>query len=121
MTNINLDEAIHKWESEKPLYSQLPIKYKSGAVFNEVEGKCLVCSSPIEKEHLHGLISRPIESVVSVDALGWCQSCNTLTPFFFRVRGENGELVMEWIDNKKGWVRSQSQKGLVDKLMKWLL
>lgn len=113
-------ELVKKWEREAPLYTQLPIQYQSGVTFNEIDCKCLICSQVIPQDNVHGVINRPIESVATVDALGWCRACNTLTPFYFRVRGDNNQLTMEWIDKEKGWVRSVSHESFVKKILKWI-
>jgi hypothetical protein len=83
--------------------SQLPINFSNGYKLLEWVGGCCECGKEIAEEDLHGTVSRPIEVVAVIEAVGVCHDCRLLTPFHCRVRNN---LALEWINRNGRWVRS---------------
>lgn len=111
--------AIKQWEQSQEISSYLPINFKSGVSFTDVEVKCLECSTTLFSKHVHGKINVVLDNVANIEAIGWCKDCNILTPFYFRVRGDNGYLQLEWHHASKGWLKTVNQKSLLEKVLKW--
>jgi hypothetical protein len=65
--------------------SSFPLVFRSGARWTHLSGSCGKCDAEIPDESLRGSVSRPIDSVFVIDAVGLCASCNTLTPVLYRL------------------------------------
>jgi hypothetical protein len=91
--------------SSPSMGSQLPIKFACGNQLTEWAGFCLGCEKRFSSEQMHGVVSQPLESVVSIESVAVCQECNLLTPFCMRVRDD---LSREWVDEEGRWVRSSN-------------
>lgn len=82
--------------------SYFPVIFSNGNVLEELSCSCAQCGKKFSPESLHGVITRPLESVVLVESVGVCTPCSLLTPFTCRIRDD---LSLEWM-SKGGWLRS---------------
>lgn len=105
-----------RWQKERPIVEQMPLQFPAGASMHEFNGKCLSCGRNIRADLLRGTVVFPMPSVAVLDALGACYDCRLLTPFFCRVRGEEG-LVLEWIHDELGWIRTKGEYPVLSKLI----
>lgn len=80
---------------------QLPIEFKNGATFSDFTGSCANCREAIPDNLLFGEITRPIESLARLEAVGYCPKCKVVTPFFFRLRDN---MSMEYVDTTGEWL-----------------
>ena len=77
-------EQIELWEAPS-IASQLPIAFKTGFTFSGMRGCCAQCNGPIVDELFKGRVQRPTPHVAEVFAVGYCEQCEILTPFRYRV------------------------------------
>lgn len=68
--------------------SQFPIKFKNGNKFVELDGECNICHQEIPHALLTGLVSRPIESVAVIEAIGVCPDCIVATQYDYRLHDD---------------------------------
>lgn len=68
-----------------PIAQQLPVVFANGSRWDELDGECGGCGQPIPPQLLRGRVSRPIESVVVIEAAGVCRECALLSRFHFRL------------------------------------
>jgi hypothetical protein len=99
---IPLNENHRKLLSKPTIISQFPIKFKNNNVLNEWEGSCASCKKTIPPEHLHGNICYPIDTLVTIEAVGVCLECELLTMFSCRVRDN---LSLEWVNSEGRWCK----------------
>lgn len=68
--------------------SQMPIEFKNGAIWTEFTGECKFCKKDVPAELLCGSVTRPIETVAVVEAVGVCPECRIATPFLYRMHDD---------------------------------
>lgn len=68
--------------------SQLPIVFANKMQWTEFSGKCSCCGKPLTDEFVRGFVSRPIESVAVIEAVGFCYPCKRVTRFDYRVHDD---------------------------------
>ena len=108
-----------QWAQDRPIRDLLPIRFPNGAELGELTGHCVACHRPIKPELLRGTITFPLPLVAVVEAQGGCPGCHLITPFFCRVRGDDG-LALEWVHDELGWVRAHGQPPLRHTLIRLL-
>lgn len=69
--------------------SQLPVVFENNVRFDRIDAKCVGCGEAIPAEHLRGTITRPFPSVAIMDAIGYCESCNLLSPVHYRLHSDS--------------------------------
>ena len=94
------DRAL--WNSPT-VASQFPVLFDSGSTLLEWSGACAECGEEIPDSDLHGTITKPIGTLVVIEAVGVCRKCRLLTPFQCRVRDD---LSIEWRGSNGIWLRS---------------
>lgn len=96
--------------------SQLPVRVHDGGILNCLNAECGGCSRPIGNEAFRGTVATPFErGPVIVRAYGYCTPCHLFTPFDYRLRGANGQMVWEY--QKDGvWVRELAKPHWLDRL-----
>jgi hypothetical protein len=68
--------------------SQMPVEFKNGASWVEFVGECKFCNDDIPAALVRGCVSRPLEAVVVVEAIGVCPACRIATPFLYRLHDD---------------------------------
>lgn len=102
-------DILSKFNSDKPIMMGFPFEFETtGYKAQEFKGCCSKCDGLIQDDMLRGSLSMPLKSVAVVNALGFCPSCNLITPFLTRIRDD---LSIEWIDSKsKKWVTARPEQ-----------
>lgn len=100
--------------------SQMPINFKIGSMFTEVNGYCAKCEKLVDAGLLRGVIHRPFENVAVVEAVCACLSCRLLTPLNLRL---HDDMRLTGLRDGK-WVTWKGSPSLWDKargyLERWL-
>lgn len=68
--------------------SQLPVEFATGACWLAFTADCKLCDRPIPPELLRGVVSRPMPSVATLEAVGVCPACRVATPFVYRMHDD---------------------------------
>lgn len=76
------DQRLIKMPS---IMSGFPLKFKSGMVYENVSAKCSICSTTIPDNELHGELVPHGESMIHLEARGYCKNCNVWTPVSYRI------------------------------------
>ncbi len=96
--------------------SQFPVIFENGACWTELACACNICHKDIPPDLLRGTISRPVPSVVVVEAVGVCPDCRIATPFLYRMHDD-----MRITGPGKGqWQTWRPKLSLQDRLGRWL-
>jgi len=70
------------------LSSAFPLKFPSGRSFTSIKGLCVKCSREILDEDQHGIVSWPLPTVAVIEAVGYCQHCELLSPLNYRLHDD---------------------------------
>lgn len=68
--------------------SQFPVAFANGAVWEQFDGECSSCGKTLHRDHVRGLVSRPIPAVATVEAAGVCGDCRLVTRFDYRLHDD---------------------------------
>lgn len=82
--------------------SQFPVEFANDAVWEEFDGECSCCGKTLQREHVRGLVARPIEPVATVEAAGICTDCKLVTRFDYRLH-DDMRLTGQREDGWKTW------------------
>lgn len=92
--------------------SQFPVRFSNGFRWEDFDGQCLSCTDFIAREHVHGSLSRPIEKVTVVEAVGICTKCNFLSSYRYRLH-DDGRITGQREDGLHTWMAKPSLKDTV--------
>lgn len=95
--------------------SQMPVKFKSGACWEGLEGVCNGCRQVIPSHLMSGRITRLMEPVATVEAVGVCPSCRLLTRFHYRLHDDMRITGM----TDRGWATWRAESSAFDRLRAW--
>lgn len=79
---------------------QMPITYANGVTWTEFDGKCSACGKEILPRLLRGQVTRPLERMAAIEAVGACNACKLTTCFVFRLYDDQRFTA----PGKGGWV-----------------
>jgi hypothetical protein len=96
--------------------SQMPVWFKNGACWKRLEGRCKICGMTIQASRFTGRLSRLIEAVVTVEAVGVCLQCRMVTRFHYRLHDDMRISGM----TDKGWATWPARPSLFDRLRRAL-
>lgn len=65
--------------------SQMPITFDNGSQLAAFAGECPFCNEDIRADLLLGVITRPMPSVATIEAVGICYQCEVVVPYLYRV------------------------------------
>lgn len=68
--------------------SQFPIIFLNKSHWSEFDGECSCCGKTLTNEFVRGFVSRPIQSVAVIEAVGVCCSCKRVTRFDYRLHDD---------------------------------
>ena len=85
-------EFLEEMKKLPTIESQLPLVFESGAAFSELKGGCEECKVSFEPDNLRGEIVRKDSNTAHMEAYGLCTCCNNVSPLFYELSGEKGEL-----------------------------
>jgi hypothetical protein len=68
--------------------SQFPVAFANAAVWEEFDGECSCSGKTLQREHVRGLVAKPIERVATVEAVGVCWDCKLVTRFDYRLHDD---------------------------------
>lgn len=97
--------------------SQMPVQFKSGACWEGLEGVCNGCNQVIANPLMTGRITRLMEPVATVEAVGVCPSCRLLTRFHYRLHDDMRITGM----TDKGWATWRAESTAIERLRAWLI
>lgn len=92
--------------------SQFPIAFANGDQWEEFDGECLECGHAIPRDSVRGIVSRPIESVAVVEAVGLCRACTLVTRFNYRLHDD----MRLTGPRENGWKTWKAKPSLLDRL-----
>lgn len=92
--------------------SQFPITFASKDQWSEFNGECSCCGKTLPNEFVRGIVSRPIQSVAVIEAVGVCSSCKLVTRFDYRLH-DDMRLTGQRED---GWQTWKASPTLLDRL-----
>ena len=81
--------------------SQMPVRFANGAVWSEMTGHCKSCGRLLPAEFFCGAVTRPMESVAVIEAVGACTHCKLLTQFDYRLHDD----MTVTGQSDRGWAR----------------
>ncbi len=96
--------------------SQFPVKFANGVCWTELTATCNLCCKEIPADLLRGAVSRPVPSVVVVEAVGACPDCRVATPFLYRMHDDKRVTG----PSKHGWQTWRPELSLRDRVCRWL-
>lgn len=111
-----LTSRDHELLSMDRLSISFPVKFDNGAIWTGLEGKCRDCGEPVPSSSLRGLVTRPIPSVVVIEAVGICHPCKLVTRFDYRLHDDmriTGR-------SDAGWATWKSEPSLLNRFMRSL-
>lgn len=97
--------------------SQMPVRFASGTCWERFDGQCKACGKDIATACLTGKVTRPMESLVTVEAVGVCASCKLVTRFHYRLHDDmriSGQ-------TDEGWATWQAKPSIFDRLRKFVM
>ena len=68
--------------------SQMPVHFKNGACWKNIESQCKGCGRDIVASRFTGRLTRLVESVATVMAIGVCEPCKLVTRFHYRLHDD---------------------------------
>lgn len=96
--------------------SQMPVRFRNGACWDSFEGQCKACGRSIDQAWFRGRVTRLVESVASVEAVGICHPCGLLTRFHYRL---HDDMHISGLTDE-GWAKWEFPPTLFGRLCKWL-
>ena len=103
--------------SEQPVSRHFPVKFSNGAQWESVTCTCGECGARIAGDHLRGGITVPFEVIAVMDAVGFCDRCEVITPYHIRY-GANGNVGV-WNGRRYRWL-NKVRKTWKDHMRSWL-
>lgn len=105
---------------ELPLLSSFfPLVFRSGARWERFHGRCGKCDAELPDGSLRGSVTHPFDPVYVVEAMGLCPSCDTLTPFSYRLHEDMSMTGPSPRDG--GWSRWEAPRSAWRRLLSALL
>lgn len=99
-----------------PLSEQFPIVFNNGYTFTGISGHCKACQRTIEDGLFSGQVSQHNEHMYSVEGVGICEPCKTLTRFVYRLYDDK-----RIVTPKNGrWLTYMPKQSWSEKLTFWL-
>jgi len=89
--------------------SQFPVAFDDGSGFPMFTAYCAQCNSPIENQHLRGIVARPRRDIYSIEAAGACFACKIATPVHYRLH-QDGTMTGMSPETQK-WTRWDKRPG----------
>jgi len=74
--------------SLQEIASFFPLKFSGKAQWNEFTGHCNGCKEDVLDTHLRGEVRRIDGRTFAIKALGYCPSCDLLTPFMYHAHDD---------------------------------
>lgn len=85
-----------RWESTPALVESLPICFSDGTTAPPIQISCAGCSHQLDQRRQRGTVSCLAPDEFQVTGLAACMHCRGLTPFNYRLRCVQGEVLLEW-------------------------
>jgi hypothetical protein len=82
----------------------LPMKLKDGAEISELSAECNNCDYVITEETMYGHI-KEVFGAYRVEAMGHCPICHCWRMVNFRIKKDNEDYYMEFLNKDGGWTR----------------
>jgi hypothetical protein len=98
--------------AEPSIASQMPVSFKNGTSWADLEGQCKGCGEPIRPKNLTGRVTHVLDSVAAVEAVGVCHPCGLITRFNFRLHDD----MRVTGPTDQGWGAWESKPTLTDRL-----
>ena len=96
--------------------SQFPIAFANGSECEEMDGECNACGKTLSREILRGLVSRPIETVAVIEAVGVCDTCKVFTRFYLRIHDD----LRVTAPRENAWRTWHPEPSFLERLFLWL-
>jgi len=94
------------------IVSQMPVRFRNGAVWERFNGECKACGQTIAGSRLTGRITRLLESVATIEAVGACEPCRLLTRFHYRFHDDMRITGM----TDEGWATWRAKRSFMGRL-----
>lgn len=100
------------------IMSKFPIEFACGSSMTNITGTCQECGKDIDAEQFTGEVTRPIESVAVVDAVGYCLDCHLISRFFYRLHDDMRMTGKGNDGNWKDWKMHPTWAGRIRRLLR---
>lgn len=100
---VEVQGWITAFRSEQPLYKSFPILLPNGGRVNKFTGICSGCKEAIDHEMVRGRVMWSLPTVATVEANGYCHSCQKITHLHCRFRAHGQTYKVEWPDLDGRW------------------
>lgn len=84
------------------IMSRFPVAFSNNAIWEEFDGECSCCGKTLHRDHVRGIVARPVPSVAVIEAVGVCAECNLVTRFDYRLH-DDMRLTGQREDGWKTW------------------
>lgn len=111
---VPINDTDRELLAQPSIASQMPVVFANGARWDEMTGDCKICCEEIPTENFTGRVTRLMESVATVDAVGVCPTCKIVSRFNYRLH--NDMRLSGRTDN--GWAQWQFRPTLLARVMK---
>jgi hypothetical protein len=81
------EEDLTVWDNPT-IAEQLPVSFSNDAKWTSITGHCNGCAKDIPQSHFRGRIERSWPKVAVVNAIGFCEECQLLTPYHMRLHDD---------------------------------
>jgi hypothetical protein len=121
---MSLEEVKNFYMENNLITDLLPITLGNGMTFNKTECSCSACGRNIS-EIARGTINFVLKKeVAQIKGVTYCQKCDSLSIFEFRVRGSEPNIIShEFINNEGQWMKRvyESKISFFNKIKKYIL
>jgi len=70
------------------IMSQFPVAFSNNAEWEEFDGECSCCGKTLHRDHVRGIVARPVPGVAVIEAVGVCAECKLVTRFDYRLHDD---------------------------------
>ena len=97
--------------------AQMPVRFSNGAYWGRITGYCSDCGKEIPTASFTGRVTQPMESLATVEAVGFCKPCRLVTRFYYRLHDD----MRITGPTEKGWATWQAKSSIFYRLGRFVL
>lgn len=112
MPRSPLSDSDRELLARPSIESQMPVRFPNGTAWERFDGECKACGQTIAPGRLTGRVTRLLESVATVEAVGVCEPCRLVTRFHYRLHDDMRITGM----TDEGWATWRAKPSLMERL-----
>lgn len=112
-----LGEYQRELLSLQPIATQMPVIFENGASWSKFTGHCASCGQPINPYLLRGRVTRPMNNVAVIEAIGVCPPCRLATTYLYRL---HDDMRLTGRDRSGRWHEWRQNPSLWNKIKRFL-